>query len=87
MQPSTPVADSPAFGLTVRELEVLQLLASGRSNSEIADALFISRSTVTTHITNLFNKLGVANRTEAVDLAHRRDLLRQVDVPSTQAAP
>jgi non-specific serine/threonine protein kinase len=86
MQPSTPIGAPPAFGLTVRELEVLRLLATGRSNSEIADALFISRRTVTTHITNLFNKLGVANRTEAVDLAHRRDLLREVDVSSTQAA-
>jgi non-specific serine/threonine protein kinase len=87
VRPSTPVGELPAFGLTVRELEVLRLLATGRSNSEIANVLFISRRTVTTHITNLFNKLGVANRTEAVDLAHRRDLLRQVDVPTTQAAP
>jgi DNA-binding CsgD family transcriptional regulator len=65
-------------GLTVRELEVLRLLASGRSNPEIAAALFISRRTVTTHVTNLFAKLNAANRTEAVDLAHRRGLLNQI---------
>jgi predicted ATPase/DNA-binding NarL/FixJ family response regulator len=70
-------------GLTGREVDVLRLLASGRSNQEIADALFISRRTVTTHVTNLYTKLGVGNRTEAVDLAHRRGLLDQTLATST----
>ena len=83
LQATSANKTSAAFGLTNRELEVLQLLASGQSNAEIADALFISQRTVTTHVTNLFSKLGVANRTEAADLAHRRDLLRRVDAAST----
>jgi DNA-binding NarL/FixJ family response regulator len=61
--------------LTTREQEVLALLAAGRSNPEIADALFISRRTVTTHVTNLFAKLGVGNRVEATTEAHRLGLI------------
>ncbi|MGB3328271.1 MAG: LuxR C-terminal-related transcriptional regulator [Thermomicrobiales bacterium] len=62
--------------LTAREWEILRLLASGRTNPEIADALFISRRTVTTHLTNLFAKLGVTNRTGAIAEGHRRGMLR-----------
>jgi non-specific serine/threonine protein kinase len=76
---STPTEDiatlSSEYGLTPREWEVLRLLATGRSNPEIAEELFIGLRTVTTHVTNLFTKLGVSNRTEATDLAHRRGLL------------
>jgi ATP/maltotriose-dependent transcriptional regulator MalT len=61
--------------LTSREHEVLRLLATGLTNPEIADALFISRRTVTTHVTNLFAKLGVGNRVEAVTTAQRQGLL------------
>jgi predicted ATPase/DNA-binding CsgD family transcriptional regulator len=71
----TTPAGKDAAALTLREREVLHLLAAGRSNPEIADALFISRRTVTTHVTNLFAKLGVANRVEAVTAAQRRRLL------------
>ena len=60
--------------LTAREREVLALLAAGRTDREIADALFLSRRTVTTHTSNLFAKLGVANRTEAAALAAREGL-------------
>ena len=63
--------------LTLRELEVLILLVAGRSNPEIADALFISRRTVTTHVTNIFAKLGVSNRVEATTTAQRLGLLRE----------
>jgi DNA-binding NarL/FixJ family response regulator len=50
---------------------VLELLAAGRSNAEIADALFISRRTVTTHVSNLYAKLGAASRAEAIAFALR----------------
>lgn len=63
------------YGLSERELEVLQLLGDGLSNKEIADKLFISIQTVKTHITHIFEKLGVKDRTEAVATALRRGLI------------
>jgi non-specific serine/threonine protein kinase len=76
---SEEVAGSSAtvdrFDLTIRERQVLRLLTAGHSNPEIAESLFISRRTVTTHITNLYAKLGVDNRVAAVGEAHRRGLL------------
>ena len=51
------------------------MLVGGRSNPEIANALYISRRTVSTHITNLFAKLGVNNRVEATVAAQQRRLL------------
>ncbi len=60
--------------LSARELEVLSLIVAGRSDSEIAESLFISRRTVTTHTSSIFRKLGVAGRTEAAALAVRRGL-------------
>jgi two-component system NarL family response regulator len=62
--------------LTVREYAVLRLLALGSSNRDIARELFISEGTVKVHITHLFEKLGVANRTEAITVAVRRGLVR-----------
>jgi non-specific serine/threonine protein kinase len=62
-------------GLSVRELEVLRLLVAGRSNAEIAERLFISRRTATTHISHIFAKLGVASRAEAIAFAHRHGLV------------
>jgi DNA-binding NarL/FixJ family response regulator len=56
-------------GITSRELEVLQLVADGKTNHEIADALFISVPTVKRHLTNIFGKLGVASRAAAADYA------------------
>jgi DNA-binding NarL/FixJ family response regulator len=58
-------------GLTTRELDVLDLLARGRSNAEIAAALFLSPKTVRNHVSTVFGKLGVATRAEAV--ARARD--------------
>ena len=52
-------------GLTKREVEVVQLIANGKSNPEIADELFISLNTVLRHVSNIFGKLGVSSRTEA----------------------
>ncbi|MBR8742058.1 LuxR C-terminal-related transcriptional regulator [Nocardiopsis sp. MG754419] len=66
---SAPVA--PA-GLTPREVEVLAQVATGASNREVGEALFISAKTVSVHVTNLMAKLGVHNRTAAV--ARAREL-------------
>lgn len=62
--------------LTPRELATLRLMADGQANKEIASALGISERTVKTHSSHLFEKLGVASRTEAVRVATRRGLVR-----------
>jgi DNA-binding NarL/FixJ family response regulator len=73
---SRPVTAAVASRLTSREQEVLRLLAEGLDLTEIAGRLFISRKTVRTHIENIFRKLQVHNRAQAVGLAYRQDLLR-----------
>ena len=62
--------------LTRREQEVLELLARGRSNKEIASTLSISEPTVKTHLRSLFGKLDVLSRTEAIAVASRKGLVR-----------
>lgn len=62
--------------LTRREQEVLELLAKGRSNKEIASTLSISEPTVKTHLRSLFSKLDVLSRTEAIAVASRKGLVR-----------
>jgi DNA-binding NarL/FixJ family response regulator len=74
------LAPSLSSKLTPRELEVLRLLANGRGQDEIAQALFISRKTVATHIEHVLQKLGVRTRAQAVALAYREDLV--VSAPS-----
>ncbi|MDI4647517.1 response regulator [Cohnella hashimotonis] len=64
----------PHEELTEREMEVLQLIAQGKSNQEIADELFIGIKTVKYHLTNMFSKLGVEDRTQAAIYAHRNGL-------------
>jgi NarL family two-component system response regulator LiaR len=59
------------LNLSKRELEVLRLMAEGHSNHEIAERLYVSLSTVKTHSRNLFDKLGVARRTQAIDKAKK----------------
>lgn len=59
--------------LTQRELEVLRLVAVGNTDMEIADQLFISRFTVSNHVSNILSKLGVANRTSASLWLIKRD--------------
>jgi DNA-binding CsgD family transcriptional regulator/tetratricopeptide (TPR) repeat protein len=78
----TPEDDTPpaaaaveALGLTARELEVLALVAEGRSNRQVADALFISAKTASVHVSNILAKLGVASRVEAAAVAYRLGLL------------
>jgi DNA-binding NarL/FixJ family response regulator len=61
--------------LTPRETEILRSVAAGRSNPEIARTLFISESTVKTHVLRIFDKLGVRNRTSAVTAAIARGIL------------
>lgn len=61
--------------LSERELEVLQLIASGKSNRRIASELFVSVGNVKTHINNLYRKLGARSRTQAVARAREMDLL------------
>ncbi|WP_245373693.1 response regulator [Crossiella equi] len=70
----TPRARRPTDGLTAREAEVLTLIAGGRSNPEIAAALFISEATVKTHINNAFAKIGARNRADATRYAYRTGL-------------
>jgi DNA-binding NarL/FixJ family response regulator len=76
-KPST-VAEGSAgapYGLTARELEVLVLMAAGRTNRQIAEALFISRSTASVHVSHILAKLGVATRTEAATVALGQGLI------------
>jgi LuxR family maltose regulon positive regulatory protein len=61
--------------LSERELEVLALIAAGNSNGEIAGKLFVSTSTVKTHINRLYRKLGARNRTQAIARARELDLI------------
>ena len=65
------------FGLTARELEVLRLVAAGRSNQQIAAELFISPKTASVHVSNILGKLGVTSRVQAAATAHRLHLLDQ----------
>lgn len=69
---------SPGHGLTQRELEILRLVADGRSNAEIAAELFIAPKTASVHVSHILAKLGVANRVEAAAAAHRRGILGEV---------
>ena len=73
-EPAEPQAASDElarFGLTEREREVLALVAAGRTNPEIARALFISAKTASVHVSNIIAKLGVSRRGEAAAVAHR----------------
>lgn len=58
-------------GISPRELEVLELMAEGLSNAEIADKLFVSLNTIKTHSSKIFEKLNVKRRTQAVEMAKR----------------
>jgi DNA-binding CsgD family transcriptional regulator len=70
----TPDTGLRRLGLTPRETEVLGLVAEGRTNRQIAEALFISDRTASVHVSNILTKLGVANRAEAAVAAHRLGL-------------
>ncbi|HJP65526.1 MAG TPA: response regulator transcription factor [Actinomycetota bacterium] len=71
----TKERDRKADTLTAREVEVLQLLAFGHTNKDIAEQLFISPDTVKTHLEHIFEKLGASDRTAAVAEALRRQII------------
>lgn len=68
---AAPARPAHPYGLTDREVEVLSLVAAGRTNRQIAGALFISEHTVGVHVSHVLAKLGVSRRTEAAAVAHR----------------
>jgi DNA-binding NarL/FixJ family response regulator len=68
--------ESTPLGLTSREVEVLRLVAAGRTNPQIAEALYISARTASHHVSNILTKLGVATRVEAAGIAHHLGLDR-----------
>ena len=63
------------LGISSREYEILQEIAQGLSNKEIAEKLFVSESTVKTHVSNLFSKLDVKRRTQAIQQAKSLKIL------------
>jgi len=63
------------YGLSNREMEVLQLLSEGKTNKELAKSLFISEQTVKTHLAHIFDKLGTSDRTETVAKALRNGIV------------
>ena len=73
-QQSLPV-EAPAGGLSAKELTVLEHLALGQSNREIASQLWVSDQTVKFHLRNVYRKLGASTRTEAIRIAHQRALV------------
>jgi ATP/maltotriose-dependent transcriptional regulator MalT len=64
------------LGITKRELEILELIAQGMSNREIAEKLFVSENTVKTHSSRLLDKLSAKRRTQAVQIAKEMGLIR-----------
>lgn len=69
-------ANLQKLGLSKREYEVLELMASGLSNQEIADKLFVSTSTDKTHVSNVLGKLDARRRTEAIQRAKEQGIIR-----------
>ncbi|MFH0917143.1 MAG: response regulator transcription factor [bacterium] len=85
---SAPVSPAaPAHGLTQRELEVLGLVAQGKSNANMARALYITTKTVKYHVTGIFSKLGVHNRTEAAAFAINHGLVCPRPAPREGTVP
>jgi len=75
--PAVPSSPAASLGLTRRETEVLALLAEGRTNRQIGQALFITERTASVHVSHILAKLGVAGRGEAAAIAHRLGLDKQ----------
>ncbi|HEY7296056.1 MAG TPA: LuxR C-terminal-related transcriptional regulator [Dehalococcoidia bacterium] len=88
--PTAAVVPGPAIsypdGLSAREVEVLCLIAAGKSTREIAEELTIAEGTVERHVTNLYGKMGVRNRAEATSYAHANGLVAAAAVPNGLSA-
>lgn len=74
--PAPASNEAPIEPLTRKEVSILQLVAEGYSNSAMAEKLFVSDSTVRTHLRNINTKLGANSRIQAVALARRSSLIR-----------
>jgi len=70
-----PTTATATAGLTAREVQVLGLVAKGKTNRVIADDLFISEKTVARHVSNIFTKLGLSSRSAATAYAYEHDLV------------
>ncbi len=74
-RPSAPRRTEMLSSLTEREIEVMELVATGQSNAEIADALFLAEQTVKTHVSRILSKLGLRDRTQIVVTAYETGLV------------
>jgi NarL family two-component system response regulator LiaR len=81
-QVATPTEDHTGTPLTLREGEILRLAARGMKNKDIADTLFVSLRTVKAHLTNIFNKLGVGSRTDAIVKGLREGYITLDEIPT-----
>jgi DNA-binding CsgD family transcriptional regulator len=85
-EPQAVTRASP-HGLTAREFDVLRLLATGQSNREVGETLFISPATAARHVANIYGKLGVASRAEAIAYAHQHGLIERQPPPTVAPSP
>ena len=72
---AAPISPQREWGLTEREIEILRALAAGDSNKQMAEKLWLSAHTIKYHLTNIYRKLGVTCRTEAVRHAYEHRLI------------
>jgi DNA-binding NarL/FixJ family response regulator len=77
----------PSWGLTRRELEILRLMAEGHSNTELARMLWVTEKTVKFHLSNIYRKLGVSNRTQASRWAQLHGVLRTPSETNAEGLP
>ena len=75
VKPATPSSSYPAAGLTAREVEVLRLVATGLTDAQVAEKLFISLRTVNAHLRSIYAKLGVGSRSAATRYAVENELI------------
>ena len=80
-------ADDPVFGLSQRELEILELMAEGLSNAALARSFRVTEQTVKFHLSNVYRKLSVSNRTEASRWAHMHGLVQAHETGPTRPMP